>query len=572
MNLTTRTFPGRWLACGLFLAGMGPAIVLAEEPSTQPQGPSVPVSRAEQVMEHILAAELAASDGDGEQAAKSYLQAALLSEEPEVAERATRVALEAQAWQYAGMAADRWTQLAPFRVDARQTAVRTFLVNSDYEQAAWQLSKLLEQTADTAWQGWPMVTGLLEGANNAEKAGQLVDRLIAEHDADGNPYAMIAKSQAAARAGDIAGAMEWAEAAVSAATEERPLHVWAGRLAMTSGDRETALAHFQQAWKIDPQDSAAALAYAELLAQDDRFDEAEAVLADLPDTPANRFNRVVFSVRNDQRETGLALHEGFAAMTTDDPVARAMAAAQSAELLGLTQEAIDWYGQLEGTAHDRVATRRRAVLLAQSGDLGEARAILQRARNTGRSDVRLDTSLLEAQLLAEAGQHGAAIELLDHAAEQFDGNTALLYTRALIRVEAGDIEGAENDLRTVLAAEPDNPNALNALGYTLADRTDRLDEAEALINAAYDLAPDQAAIVDSKGWIAFRRGRLEEAEAFLRQAFSMEQNAEIAAHLGEVLWALGRHDDARAAWDEGAAIDPDDPVLVETRTRLDPDS
>lgn len=569
MNLTPCLRAGQWICLGLWLWLAAPAILADDSTVPGESTPSVTDTQARQVMEHILAAELSAADGDGEAAAKAYLQAALLSDEPRVAERATRVALEAQAWQYAGMAADRWTQLSPFRIDARQTAVRTFLVNNDYEQAAWQLTQLLELTADTPWQGWPMTASLLDGVTNAEKATALVERLIEEQDAADNPYAMIARSQAAAHGGDTEAATRWAEAAIVAAPDERPLRVWAGRLALTRGDQAAALTQFEAAWRIDPADAGTALAYAELLAQGGDFDAAAQVLATLPDSPANRFNRVVFSVRNDQRDAGLALYQGFAGMDTDDPVALALAAAQSAELLDLGPEAIDWYGKLQGTAHEQLATRRRAVLLAQGGDLDAARAELQQARNTGRSDVRLETALLEAQLLAEAGQHETALELLDQAVAQFDGNTTLLYTRALIAVEAGDIESAENDLRTVLAAEPNNPNALNALGYTLADRTDRLDEAEALINAAFDLASDEAAIVDSRGWIAYRRGRLVEAEAFLRQAFSMERNAEIAAHLGEVLWAQGLVEEARAVWDEGAEIDAEDPVLVETRARLD---
>jgi Flp pilus assembly protein TadD len=130
------------------------------------------------------------------------------------------------------------------------------------------------------------------------------------------------------------------------------------------------------------------------------------------------------------------------------------------------------------------------------------------------------------------------------------------------------IDLAERDLRTVLDAEPANPTALNALGYTLADRTDRLEEAEALIRAAHELEPDEPAILDSMGWVAYRLGRLEEAETYLRQAFLRDRNAEIAAHLGEVLWVQGRERDAVLVWEQGFRIDPEDRVLLETLQRF----
>ncbi|KAA9132464.1 tetratricopeptide repeat protein [Marinihelvus fidelis] len=561
MNLTTRSRMGWWLASLLFLIGASPTLCAADD---------TPEVQGDPVMTHVLAAELAASDGDGQEAAKHYLQAALMSEEPGIAERATRVALEAQAWQYAGMAADRWTQLAPFRIDARQTAVRTFLIAGDYEQAAWQLSRLLELTADTAWQGWPQVANLVERANNAEKAEHLLQRLVEEQGASGNPYALLAQSQAVARSGDMARATTLAQQAVDAGADELPLHVWMGRLALTQGQQAEALEAFRAAAKLDPDNAGTGFALAELLAQQGEVDEAAEVLAALPDTPANRFNRVVFASKNMDRAAAMELYGGFATMADADATARAVAGAQSAELLGLNQDAIDWYTQLAGTEHDAVATRRRAVLMAQDGRLDEARALLQSARNSGRVDVRLETTLLEAQLLSDAKQYQEAIDLLGQGIDMAPDSVPLHYTRALISVQAGDIETAEADLRFVLDMDPNNPNALNALGYTLADRTDRLDEAETLINAAYALAPEEAAIIDSMGWIAFRRGRLEQAEQYLRRAFAMEQNAEIAAHLGEVLWAQGRKDDARAVWGEGAVIDPEDAALIETRKRLDP--
>ena len=123
-------------------------------------------------------------------------------------------------------------------------------------------------------------------------------------------------------------------------------------------------------------------------------------------------------------------------------------------------------------------------------------------------------------------------------------------------------------MRQVISVQPDNAAAINALGYTLADLTDRYDEAEQLINQAYELQPEDASIIDSMGWISYRRGRLEEAEAYLREAWKSMRNAEIAAHLGEVLWMAGQRDEARSLWQLGTQLESDNEVLIDTMQRF----
>lgn len=520
-------------------------------------------------MYHVLAAEMENADGDPEQVAREYLEAALGSDDVAVAERATKVALAARAWQYASMAADRWVQLAPDDIEARMVAVRTFLVSGDYEQAGFQLSGLLDLTGNAPWQGWKVVAESLGGAQNAEKAEAILNQLIEEHDAGDNPWALLARSQLAAREEDRGRAAGLAMRAIEAAPDEPAPRLWAGRLALTGGDRDQALDHFQAAWAIDPAERATALAYANLLRRSGEGGTANEVLASLPDTPENRFTRVMFAVETEDGALADSLYQGFGQPAASDDPELAFNAARSAELLGYREQAIDWYALLEGTPRELLALQRRAMLLAEEGRVQEARDLLQYARNSGRTDIQLETLLVESQILVDADERGEAVDVLDRAVDQFGDEPRLLYTRALVSVEMNRIDAAEADLRQVLENDPNNANALNALGYTLADLTNRLDEAEALINAAYELQPDEPAIVDSMGWIAYRFGRLDEAESYLRQAFTMDRNAEIAAHLGEVLWTQGRHDEARLTWREGLGIDADNRVLNETMKRLD---
>ena len=130
---------------------------------------------------------------------------------------------------------------------------------------------------------------------------------------------------------------------------------------------------------------------------------------------------------------------------------------------------------------------------------------------------------------------------------------------------------AEKDLRIIISKQPENAAALNALGYTLADQTERYEEAEALIRQAFILRPDDASIVDSMGWISYRLGHLDESEKFLRRAWALDKNPEIAAHLGEVLWVMGKQEAARSIWREGMEVDSENPVLLQTLQRMEAD-
>ena len=177
--------------------------------------------------------------------------------------------------------------------------------------------------------------------------------------------------------------------------------------------------------------------------------------------------------------------------------------------------------------------------------------------------------LAEARILRELSDATTALEVLDTALEQLPNSISIRYSHALLAAELGLVEVAEKDLRFIISVQPENAAALNALGYTLADQTQRYEEAEALIRQAFILRPEDASIVDSMGWISYRLGRLEAAEKYLRRAWVLDRNPEIAAHLGEVLWVIGEQEAARTIWREGIAVDSENPVLQETLRRME---
>jgi tetratricopeptide (TPR) repeat protein len=198
----------------------------------------------------------------------------------------------------------------------------------------------------------------------------------------------------------------------------------------------------------------------------------------------------------------------------------------------------------------------------------EARNLLRAVRLGADQDLIEQSWLTEAELLREAGRADECIEMLTEILREQPSSIWLLYSRSLCAVDADRIELAEQDLRRNIQIDGENAMALNALGYTLTDRTRRHSEALRLIERALELQPDDPATLDSMGWVLYRLGRLEESVAYLERAWDMDKNPEIGAHLAEVLFFLERRDEAMALLDELLDEHPDDAIVVETRDRL----
>jgi Flp pilus assembly protein TadD len=519
------------------------------------------------VMSHVFSAEILGSEGDFSGAAARYLEAALLSEDPEIAERATRIAVSAGEWQMVALASDRWAMLDPGSLDARELAAGSRLKEGDYVGAEYQLARLLEITTSDKALGWRIVTSLLAPAPDQARATKVLDSLMKDFGADSNVDILIARSQLAARNRNFEQAVILANTAIELDPENTDSLIWAGRLAISMGNDALALSRYRQAWKTIPQDRQIAMAYAELLKRNNDLTAAQAVLAQLPDTPDMRFARIVFALDANDRDTAKSLYKGFSRSKYVETPEAAFQAAQSAEVLEFHREAIDWYKQVTGELSLR-AVMRQAFLLANLGEIEEARTLLTGLRKEAGSGIRSQSYQAEAQILQGAGRQDEALKVLNDAMAVLPEDIPVRYARALLAVTLGQLELAERDLRQIILAQPDNAAAINALGYTLADLTERYAEAEQLIQQAYQLQPEDPSIIDSMGWISYRLGRLDEAEAYMREAWKLLRNAEVAAHLGEVLWARGQKDEARSLWILGAQMPGDNKTLVETMKRF----
>jgi tetratricopeptide (TPR) repeat protein len=239
------------------------------------------------------------------------------------------------------------------------------------------------------------------------------------------------------------------------------------------------------------------------------------------------------------------------------------ALSQMAQKQGRWEQADEWLARIPGSADPLKVASRRAALLAQQGRKAEGLLVLEQLPVSSPQAAKLK-ALAISQWLREDKQVTAAFATLEKALAQFPTDTDLQSEMAMLCEKLGRYEQMESLLRGLMKAKPTDPHAFNALGYSLADRKIRLDEARELILKAVQLAPRDPFIQDSLGWLEYRAGNNKEALRILEAAFNERPDAEIAAHLGEVLWTLGEREKAGAIWREGLALKADNETLLET--------
>jgi len=543
-------------------AGQTPALV------NEVEKPGEPMS--EEVMYHVFAAEFLGSERELEAAVGEYLEAALESGDAEIARRATRIAFAAQAWIQAAMAADRWAFLDPANVQAHESAATAMLLTGDFAGAELQLQRIIELRGNTT-EAWILVASLLAQSVDAEKASALLGNVLASQGDVNNAHAMFAQSHLALRSRDLKGAYELAEQAVELDPGRIEFLTWAGRLALNLNNIGAGLRYIERAWKQAPGDHDLALAYADLLSRTHRVIEARRVMEDMQQTPDVMLSRILFEINAKERNRAEKLFRQFDSMGFDDPDETAFYQARAAEALDLISQAIELYAEVKAGDKALAAGIRRAELMAGEGDVAGARRELAGLRLQNSQVIVEESWLAEARILRESGDSKTALEALDKALERLPGSIPIRYSHALLAAELGRVDVAEKNLRIIISQQPENAAALNALGYTLADQTERYEEAEALIRQAFILRPNDASIVDSMGWISYRLGHLDESEKFLRRAWALDRNPEIAAHLGEVLWVMGEQESALTIWREGLEVDSKNLALRETLQRLEID-
>ncbi|WP_295541723.1 tetratricopeptide repeat protein [uncultured Thiohalocapsa sp.] len=537
-----------------------PAAAAGTAAATQADGDAPPALTADLIYS-VLVGEVAAQRSDQETAFIHYLEAARLARDPALAALAARAALALGDPQAGERAVDLWQALDPESLKARQIAA---YVQIEAQSRAGTLAALRELVRLTPadQQPYMQVAQLLARVEDAAQRLDLMQVLIV--DAADNADAQFALATLAAAADDDT----LARAAAQRAAELRPgwaePRVFQVQLLVTAGERRAA-AELLDGFLADTERHAKELMLlrAQLYIDADEYEPAlalfDSLLADDPAQPDVLFTAAVLALEVD------ALEQARRYLTRLDELGRrgddvAFLFGQLEERAGNTDAALGWYAKVDGPNATDAAVRI-ARLHAAAGDLSRARDKLQQLRDRLPDDTAT-LYLIEGELLRQHDAEQQALTIYDQALAAQPDNSDLRYARAMTAVGLDRLELLESDLRHIIAQDPEHADALNALGYTLADRTNRLTEAHALIERALALNPDEPAIKDSMGWVLYRMGQPAAAEPYLRDALESAFDPEIAAHLGEVLWALGRQDEARAIWDRALEADPDHEYLL----------
>jgi len=536
----------------------------------QPLGTlDLPAQPGENASTLVLAAEFALQHGDAKTASADYAQAATQSDDPKIAQRAVELNLAIQDEQGASSTLARWQALGAPAHELASARAQLAMLHGNRAEAEREFAQSL---ASGKVDDWKEFGHALLQARDPALAGVLLESLAPVSKLPADEKLWVAFSQLGEKLGRHAYAQQLADAAVKR-FGGAPSLTWAAQMKLTAGDRAGAKALFAHAVAKNPRDTDLRMAYAALLAQDGDDKGAEHVLAAGPQDAQTWAARVAYAARAKDNALLASLYSQLKRAPGDVQQDSAFLLGQLAELLGKDSEALEWYAQVpDDDEHAFDAQARSAVLMDKAGRHDDAHQI---ARSLQQDYVDDPDSLrrayeLDAELYVRAGNQNAAIEVYDRALHALPDDEELLYGRSLSEAEFGETQKAIDDLRRVLALKPDNVEAMNALGYTLADSDQHLDEATQLLSKALKAKPDEPAIIDSWGWLQYRLGHLDEAEQTLRRAWDKSRDADIGVHLGEVLWKRGKQDQARAVFAQVRKIDPSNKSLHAALERLRP--
>ncbi|MEQ8492833.1 MAG: tetratricopeptide repeat protein [Gammaproteobacteria bacterium] len=518
----------------------------------------------------LLIAEFAGQRGHLDLATERYLTLAGELRDAKLAERATRIAVFARDDAAALAAASVWVELAPRDMDARQIIAAMHIRQGDADAALEHLEFVLANDHDASGNRLRMIANLLGREEERDTALAVMERLL-DHFSD-DTDALLAYALLAIRAERLDKARE-AMNHIARQTELSSNVAMAYLAVLQKQDRMgDAIEWLDEVLAINPDQFGVRLIYARLLAEANRFEEARVQFGVLseesPDNTDIIFALGLLNLQAGRNDAAATNFERLVELETREDEAH-FYLGQIAEARGERQAAIEHYQAIEGGGNFFAAQLRKALVLALMGKVDDAVAFLDQV--TPESDEqRYDLARAKGEILTEHGRHAEALAIYDAALADGAYDTELLYTRAMLAEKMNRIDILERDLRTIIAQEPDNAQALNALGYTLADRTERYAEAHEFIARALEISPDDFYILDSMGWVLYRLGRLDEAIGFLERARELRNDPEVAAHLGEVLWVKGKREAARDVWESALRDTPNDKKLLDVIDRLTP--
>jgi tetratricopeptide (TPR) repeat protein len=570
------------LAGALLLAWMQMA---AAQPAAAPAAADAPADTEQTALDAELFYELLLGElnARGTEPATGYsliLDAARKTNDPALYQRAVELAFQSRSGDAALQAARAWKQAYPTSREANRYVLQILVALNRVAESAEPLKAeiALADPKDRAGalavipRSYARVTDKKLAASVVEQA--LGDYLNLPATASA-AWTTVGRMRLAA--GDHAGALEAAQRGqASNPAAEGPV-LLALEVMDPKRPQAEALVRRYLAGKPLPE---LRMAYARELLEAQRYPEAAQqlrfVTAEKPDYPEAWLVQGTLQLQNNEdaaaeaslkRYLQLAQAQGKSEERSRGLAQAYLSLSRIAERRKDFAQAAAWLDRIENSQDLLAAQQRRASILARQGKLDEARKLIRSLPQRNEADAR-NKLMAEVQLLRDSKQYKAAYDLLGQAAAKPPVDADLVYEQAMLAEKMGNLRDMERLLRQVIAAKPDYQHAYNALGYSFADRNVRLPEAKDLIKKALSLSPEDPFISDSLGWVEFRMGNKAEALRILEVAYKSKPDADIAAHLGEVLWSLGQRDRAEAIWKEGLLLNGEDETLLETLKRL----
>ena len=513
----------------------------------------------------LLGAEIAGQKGAYDVSVENYIKATKWSSDPKIAERATQIALFNNNQEKASEAVTLWLQMDDESVDARKIAAMLDIKQGRYDKAIGHL-RSLKVLADKDFRKIIMdMTRHMDKEAGKESAFDFMDRLDKAFPDDPDvhySYALLAMMK-----NELNRAHLEITKAIRLRPQWRQARIVEVRILARKGDSETALSLLKEMMAKEPENEELHMIYAQYLVDLKDYSAAEkelqGIVAKNPKQYDALYSLALVKLQNKQGDEARNLFLKL----VDAPKWQN----QAFYYLGRIDvknkrinDAISWLEKISRGPLVLGAQMTIVSLLSSDNRLGEAQKNL-RALHRRFPDQAHRFYLLEAELLNERRDYEAAFDVLSQALESMPDNSQLLYTRALAAERLNRLDILERDLLRILEKTPDDPNALNALGYTLADRTDRYEEARTYLDRAIQLKPDDPVIMDSYGWLQYRLGDFQIALDYLQRAYNLNEDPEIAAHLGEILWVKGKKDEARAVWNKALNEDPESTYLLKIK-------
>ncbi len=516
------------------------------------------------VLFKLLVAEIAGQRGELDISIDNYMQLAEQVQDPALAERATRIMIYARKDKQALKAANLWVKYDPNNKEAQQVLAAMYIRNNKADEAFQQLDQFLNKHPEETGKTMQMLSDFLNRPEDKGTAFRVMEKLMTHRQDDAE--AMFAYGLLSLRAGDTEKAKEIIGKVTKLAPDDQNYQLVYLSILEKEGDKQVALQYLESLLKEKPDDFNLQIAHARMLADLERYDEARAEFKALTVShPDNTGALYAYGLLNLQTNHAKEAREQFEALIKKQVLVNESSyyLGQIAEFEKKTEEAIRWYEAIDNTSPNYFDGNIKIVLAkARLGNLEEAKAFLTKIQPQNQAQ-ELQLVRVEAELLIEGGQLQEAKAIYDKAIG--DGEDPdLLYSRAMLAEKMGRIDLLEADLKTIIKNDPQNANVLNALGYSLADRTERYQEAHDYIKKALGLSPNNFYILDSMGWVLYRLGRLEESVKFLKRAQALNDNPEISAHLSEVLWMKGDKKEAREVLNSALKTTPEDEKLLKT--------